>query len=315
MSILASLIYNPAAGSSRLQALLPDILDVFQSRGWEIRLCQTQQRGDIARLAREAIQQDCQIVLVAGGDGSLNEAVNVLAHSSCALGVLPTGTGNVWARQINTPIPSLWNPYRLVEAAYALADGQVRTIDLGHSGERYFLMWSGVGLDGQVSASLEPKPTYIRRLGLAGYAAQVVAVAAQYRGTRIRIETDQEMIRTRAILAVASNAPLYAAILKIAPQARLDDGYLDLVIFQGDNLYATLIHALNVLAGRVEHNQRVISLQARRIHMVTRKACHVQVDGELFMSTPVTIEVAPRALQVLIPREAPEDLFLQPAIP
>ena len=312
MGILASLIYNPAAGSSRLQALFPEILRVFQSCGWEINLCQTQQRGDVARLAGEAAQQGRQVVLVAGGDGSLNEAVNVLAHSSCALGVLPTGTGNVWARQIGMPIPNVLNPYRLVEAAHTLVDSQTRTIDLGRTGERYFLMWSGVGLDGEVSASLEPKPIYIRRLGLVGYAAQAVAVAAQYRGSRMRIEADQQLIRTRGILAVASNGPLYAAILKIAPQARLDDGYLDLTIFQGDNLYATIVHALNLLAGRVEHNPRVISVRARRIRVVTHKPCHVQVDGEPFMRTPVLIEIVPRALQVLIPHQTPANLFLEP---
>jgi diacylglycerol kinase (ATP) len=309
MNISASLIYNPAAGAFNLEPVLPEILAALRGHGWQVDLCQTRERGDIGRLAQAAVQQECQVVLVAGGDGSLNEAANALVHSQTALGMLPTGTGNVFVRLLGMPLPSPWNPVKLVKAAETLATGQVRTIDLGRAAGRYFVLWSGIGLDAEISASIEPKRPMVRRFGLVGYAAQVIKAALRYRGAQMTTETDQETIQTHAILAVASNSPLYGVYFRIAPIAVLDDGYLDLTIFEGDDLLSTIGRALNLLLGRVARDPHAMLRRARWIQMTTPTPIPVQVDGEPLTRTPVIIEVVPKALRILTPRQAPSTLF------
>jgi diacylglycerol kinase (ATP) len=305
----ASLIYNPAAGAYNVESTLPDILARLQEYGWQVDLCRTYHRGDIARLTQAAMQQERQVVLVAGGDGSLNEAANVLAHSQTNLGVLPTGTGNVFARQLGMPIPSPWKLGKLVNAAQALAEGQVQTIDLGRTAGRYFVLWSGTGLDAEISASIEPKRPVIRRAGLVGYAAQVIKAALRYHGAPMTIEVDGETIHTHALLAVATNGPLYGVYFRIAPKAILDDGYLDLIILNGENLFSKIARVFYLLLRRVESDPQAILRRARCIQVTTPTPIPVHVDGEPLTRTPVTIEVVPQSLRILAPRQAPATLF------
>jgi YegS/Rv2252/BmrU family lipid kinase len=303
------LIYNPAAGAFNVKPVLPEILQTLALGGWQVELRQTHQPGDIGRFTAEAVQRDADVVFVAGGDGSLNEAVNHLAHSRTALGVIPTGTSNVWARLVGMPMPLPWNLHKLVDGAQVMVDGCIRTVDLGLAEQRYFLMWSGVGLDGEIASIIEPKPAPVRRFGMLGYAAFVIAIAFRYRGVHMTIETENHTYQTRSLLTVASNGGLYGGILRIAPQAMLDDGYLDVCIFRGENILQTLFHAAILLAGKAAKDPRAIMVRAQRIQVSSLRPCYVQVDGEPFNQTPVNIEVVPKALRVLVPKNIPQKLF------
>jgi diacylglycerol kinase (ATP) len=303
------LIYNPAAGAFNVKPVLPEILQALALGGWQVELRQTHQPGDIGRFTTEAVQRGDNIVFIAGGDGSLNEAVNHLAHTNTALGVIPTGTSNVWARLVGMPMPLPWNLHKLVDGAKALVDGCVRTVDLGLADQRYFLMWSGVGLDGEIASVIEPKSTPVRKFGMLGYAAFVIAIAFRYRGVHMTIETENHTYQTRSLLTVASNGGLYGGILRIAPQAVLDDGYLDVCIFRGENILQTLFHAAILLAGKAAKDPRAIMVRAQRIQVSSLRPCHVQVDGEPFIKTPVNIKVVPKALRVLLPPNTSAALF------
>jgi YegS/Rv2252/BmrU family lipid kinase len=308
--VRAALIYNPAAGTSNVQQAIPNVLRHLESYGWNTDLLPTARPGDVYRLALQVRKQGKDILLVAGGDGSLNEAVNALAYSPVALGVLPTGTGNVFARQIKLPTPPPWSTDRLVDAASQLAMGQVRLIDLGQVGEHYFLQWSGIGLDAEVAASIEPKPAYIRRLGMLGYGAYVVSVGLRYRGTPMIVQIDGKKIRSRSIMVVISNGPLYAAFMRAAPNAILDDGLLDVSVFRGVNLLSSLDLAFNLIFGRIQTNPQAILRQGKNISIRSRKPCAVHVDGEPLTHTPTTITVAPCALRILVPQHVPGSLFM-----
>jgi YegS/Rv2252/BmrU family lipid kinase len=312
--IRTSLIYNPYAGSINIEPLLPDVLGVLQQNNCRVEVRQTRQPGDIQAFAKEAADQGAQFILVAGGDGSINEAVNALAFSTAALGVIPVGTGNVWARQIGLPLPSKWNPHRLTDAVQQLLEGNIHEVDLGKAGERYFLMWSGVGLDAEVSAGIEPKPIYMRRLGLVGYAAYVVNVALGYRGTYTTIEVDGKVVATRALLAVISNVNLYAAILKVAPKAQLDDGLLNVSIFKGDNVLSALWHIPPMLTGWTDRDSRAIQILGRKITIRALRVCNVHVDGDPLTKTPISIEVVPGSLRVIVPPNIPAGLLSRPPV-
>ena len=129
----AVIIYNPRSGTHDIQASLSGALEVFREQGWQIDVQRTRQAGDVERYSVEARQAGYEVVLTAGGDGSLNEAANALAHSEVALGTLPSGTANVWARQIGLPMPAPLYTAHMADTARALCAGFIRPIGYSFS--------------------------------------------------------------------------------------------------------------------------------------------------------------------------------------
>lgn len=305
----ATVIYNPVSGTRNVAALLPAAQDALRAYDWQVEVQATQRAGDLYRLAAQARDQRQAVVLIAGGDGSLNEAANALAFSETALGVLPGGTANVWARQIGLPVPSPLIANHLVDAARANATGVVRAIDLGRAGTRYFVLWSGVGLDAQVTAQIEPRPPWAKRFGIVGYAWRAFWIAVRYRGTRMDIRLDERRIRGRALMVLASNTQLYGGVLRAAPDARLDDGWLDVAIVKGGSFRELVRHAWYYLRQRADVDTGVIRQRAQHIRVRAKRPCYVHVDAEPNGRTPVDIDVVPQALRVIVPANAPRDLF------
>ncbi len=306
----AVLIYNPRSGTHDIQSYLPVALQVFSEYGWHVEVQGTQRAGDVQRLAAEAVRNHYDVVLTAGGDGSLNEAANALAHSDVALATLPSGTANVWARQIGIPVPAPLYNTQLADAARSICTGVIRSIDLGRTNERYFLLWSGAGLDAYVTSKIEPRPPWVKRWGAAGYGLRALWYAARYRGTPMTIEIDdQPPLRARALIALISNIQLYAGIVRPSPEARVDDGLLDVCIFRGTSFAYTARHFISIALGRSAQDPQLINRRGRHIRVSARQPTAVHVDAEPIGVTPIDVQVAPRALYVIVPEAASTALF------
>src|SRR5512143_3185427 len=122
-NLRAVLIYNPRSGTHDVQAHLSPALQVFREYGWQVEVQGTQRAGDVQRLAADAVRNNYDVVLAAGGDGSLNEAANALVYSDVALATVPGGTANVWARQIGMPTPAPLYTAQLADAARSICTG------------------------------------------------------------------------------------------------------------------------------------------------------------------------------------------------
>lgn len=306
----AVLIYNPRSGTHDIQSSLPGALDVFREYGWQIEVQRTQQAGDVQRFSTEARQGGYQVVLTAGGDGSLNEAANALAHSDVALGTLPSGTANVWARQIGLPIPAPLYAAHMGDAARALCTGLVRPIDLGRTNERYFLLWSGAGLDAYVTSKIEPRPPWVKRWGVMGYGLRAAWHATQYRGTPMTVRIDDQPVwRGRTLMVLISNIQLYAGIVRPSPAARVDDGWLDVCIFKGTSFAYTARHFISIALGQAAQNPQLVNTRGRHIRIAAKLPTAVHVDAEPIGLTPIEVKVQPGALRVIVPQAAPTALF------
>jgi YegS/Rv2252/BmrU family lipid kinase len=287
------IVFNPAAGNAgSLQGDLEDCCELLSGYGWSVELWPTASPGDGTRLARAAAEQGYDAVIAAGGDGTINEIVNGLAGSPTALGVLPVGTVNVWAREIGLPL----QPRATTEA---LLKTQVRSIDLGRAGERYFLLMAGVGFDAAVVNEVRGEEK--RRLGALAYVLRAIELSRRFRGTRARLRLDETVLRRRVLLVVLGNTQLYAGVLKITPRARIDDGLLDVCIIKGNTLLDAPLRLLSIVLQRHSVDRKLEYHRARTIRIEARPALPVQVDGELIGQTPMTIEAVPLALRVLLP--------------
>jgi diacylglycerol kinase (ATP) len=303
------LIVNPSSGPISFQPQLPAVLNYLEDRGCRATLHITEHAGEATQFAHQAQDEGLDAVFVVGGDGTINEVVNGIVGSQVALGVLPGGTGNVWAKELGLPRLSPLHLQPLLDSIQALASGSARRIDLGKANGRYFLQWSGLGLDAAVTYAMEPRSRIQRRMGAVAYISAGLITAANMVGQRTRIFIDGMRIYRRSVLIVVSNSQLYAGVARIATDARLDDGLLDVSVFEGRGFSSILRTFFSVLTGLHVYDPRHTNYRGREIQIYADKPMPVHVDGEPFSTTPFECEVVPRSLTVLIPQRVRQDLF------
>jgi YegS/Rv2252/BmrU family lipid kinase len=218
----------------------------------------------------------------------------------------------VWAREIGLPtLALLAQRERLLAAARMLVDGQVRRVDVGRAGERYFLVGAGVGFDSTVTAQMEPRTRAVKQLGGLAYLSAGLWVARDFGGVRSTIVIDGHTIRTKIILIVVTNIQLYGGVFKMTPEARLDDGLLDIRIFKGLGPVWVFRHIAGVFTNRHLRDPAVLHYQGRQVAIYTAEPFPLQLDGEYVGMTPVIVEVVPKALRVLVPQATSSaDLFV-----
>lgn len=317
----ALLIYNPAAGQRIYRDEVHQAADLLSRRGWEIMaIKETLGVGDATTYAREAVAAGYDAVFLAGGDGTIAQVVDGLVGSETALAVLPAGSGNVFARQLNLPVPGGLHLHPILEAARLLSEGQVRPVDVGRITPRksqgpshHFLCWGGVGFDAEVNLAVAQETQRKKRLGIIAFLATGFFLLQHYAGTAAIVRIDGKRIGRRIIMLVANNIQLYGVFVRMAPAALLDDGRLDVVCFQGSSPLRTALHAVRVILGLHFGDPKVELYRAKRVEVNTYRPLPVHVDGDAIGYTPVVIEVVPRALKLLTPSCAPASLFVDRA--
>ena len=310
MAFRTLLVYNPTAGPWDMTRILKRLAEELGTQGWQVELVETRKSGDAMWLSRQATRDGLDLVLVAGGDGTINEATNGLVGSNTILGIVPVGTGNILAHQMHMPILSPVPPYQVSEVAESLLKSRVQRVDAGVINGRYFVCWAGAGLDAEIAAQLEPRTRYAKRLRTLPYIIAAFSVASWFKGFRTRVAVEGRAFNTRALLIVATNIQLYAAFFTIARHAYMDDGLLDIFIFKGLGLGYVLRHFLHMLIGqRHLHDPAVIQVLTRQIQLETVPRVAVHLDGDPFGETPAIIGLEAGALRFLTPPQAPGDLF------
>jgi YegS/Rv2252/BmrU family lipid kinase len=311
----ALLVYNPVAGRYPSRLLTERAARILQSRGWQIEIATTKSGEHINTLALQAVEDDLEAFIVVGGDGSINRALPGLIGTQTALGVLPAGTANVWAQELGLPGLSWTRLTALEESARRLANAEVRSVDVGVCNKVPFLLWAGVGLDAFVVHRIEPRNQWEKPFAVLYYGAKAVWEAGQWHGIELSILDGERELSGQYMLGVVSNIRLYAGgYLKLSPKAQMDDGQMDLWLFEGSTLEDTLLQAWNLLSGRHVQSERVRCIPFQKISLRSSSALSIQIDGEPEQgSEQIDIEVIPQALRILVPEKAPQSLYLKSA--
>jgi diacylglycerol kinase (ATP) len=287
------LIYNPAAGALRRNPgrILQRTIAALALGDIAPRPLPTSAPGHADSLAREAVRQGADLVLVLGGDGTINEVVQGLIDSNVPLGVLPGGTANVLAMELGLGS-------RLEAAAKRLAAFEPRPVALGRItgsfGSRYFLLMAGAGLDAnivyEVSAGLK---------NAVGKLAYWVAGFAHFFKHVEQLDVRINGHIHQCGFALISRVRNYGGDLEIASGASLHDDHFEVVLFEGSNPLRYAWYMLNVAARRVQRIRGVHVLRTRQVDILTQAP--VQIDGEYLGRQTVSIEIIPGALQLLLP--------------
>ncbi len=295
----AIIIHNLHAGHYGRGEQIALAASRLNAAGWEAEIASPENGAEFEQILRKATADGLDVAVVAGGDGSLNIAIQVLAGGPTALGVIPTGTGNVWAKEVGIPLD-------VRGATDVLLRGWTAVTDLGVANGRYFLSIAGVGFDASITRTI--KTASKRKLGMTAYVIAAVVEALKLRGEDATLIVDGHATRERILMVAASNTRLYGGVLRMAPEAFLDDGLLDISVFRGRGLRATARHAIKTLLGIHRGDPDVEVFQTSHLRVESRLDLPVQLDGDYFGSTPLEIRVVPSALRVIVP-PAPHPQF------
>jgi diacylglycerol kinase (ATP) len=236
-------------------------------------------------------------VIVAGGDGTLNAAVQVLVRAGLPLGIIPLGTANNLARTLGIPTD--------MEAACAASAGEVRQrIDLGWVNERYFCTTASIGLSVQITEELSPGAK--RRWGPVAYALTAARVIRRARPIHATIEGEGGTRRSRTVQIVVGNGRYYGAALAVAEDATIDDARLDLYSLEVRHWWELVKLAPSLKQGTHAKREGVEAVRGRWFVVRTRERLPINLDGELGTETPGHFRVVPRALEVLVPAQREE---------
>ncbi|HEX4964277.1 MAG TPA: YegS/Rv2252/BmrU family lipid kinase [Thermoanaerobaculia bacterium] len=288
----AALIYNPRSGRQRHAQVLEAIRQALRAGGFDAEPTPTSHPGHATELAREK-GREVEVVFVFGGDGTMREAAAGLLGSPAALGVIPGGTANLLGLALGLPRDP-------VAAAAALTRYSVRPFDVGLAGGSPFLMMVSAGLDAVLLGSLDTRFKW--RFGKAAIAAQGLREWWRYSYPTLGLVADGE--RLEATFAVVSNIPFYGGAFRLAPEARPDDGWLDLVIFRGAGRAAALSFTLDVARSAHVRRRDVTVRRVREVLFEAPSGAPAQVDGDLCQERlPLSVRLAPERLSVLAPGE------------
>jgi YegS/Rv2252/BmrU family lipid kinase len=289
MNIL--LIGNPVAGRGRANQQIKDLVRILERRGHRVNVSLTRAAGSARRWASQ-IKPGIEAIVVAGGDGTLNEVLNgILDPSQIPIALFPLGTANVLARELGLPK----KPEQLAEI---LEQGVIRKLDMGLLGGRRFLLLVSVGFDAMVTEKM--RRTRKGSLGYRGYLLPILRVLAHYRPPKLRIEVDGQKDLTGALVMV-SNVRTYGGIFKVADRACCDSGHLDICIFPCGTIPDLFRYAVRAFRGSVSTLAEVGYLTGRRIWIESDEPVAVEVDGDYFGTTPVVIDLKPACVPILVP--------------
>jgi YegS/Rv2252/BmrU family lipid kinase len=294
---VARLIINPRAGRGRGRRHARRLRRYLERSGLTFRASFSRAAGDVERQVRRACEDGCRHVVVVGGDGTVHEAVNGIlsAGTGAALGLIPLGTGNDFAKAVG--LPTGWR--EACDRVVAAIGRPPRHIDAARCNDFYFANGIGIGFDAMVTVASE------RLKWLPGSVAYVVAlVEAMIAGiprTAARIVVDNEAFDQEMSLAVVCNGQYIGGVFHIAPRALNDDGMLQLVLAEGVNRRQVLRLAPKVIRGTHEGAPEAKFIDGRRFVIDTDFPLPVEADGEVryLDAQRLEIEILPGALPVL----------------
>jgi diacylglycerol kinase (ATP) len=289
-----SIIYNPAAGSVKDRKTIGEKLQQLSAA----RIYFTEKEGDATRFAENAIQQGQDLVVAAGGDGTLNEVINGIAPFAdrIQIGLVPLGTGNDFAR-------TLALPGSIEDCIQILRTGKTQAIDLVRVTSdqvRYFVNVSAGGFSGTVNEKLTPeiKKTW----GPLAYLRSAAAAFPELRSYRTTVVLDDDPpFEADLYNAIIANGRFVAGGAEVAPEAAADDGLLDLILVLQKPMSEIALVIAQILTGKHLGSDAVVFRRAKKILVHSNPGMWFNVDGELVGNEPALFEALPRALRFVVP--------------
>jgi diacylglycerol kinase (ATP) len=302
------ILANPTAGGGLGRESLPRLKAFAAEKNWSAEFRSAESSAEFAQIAREEATAGRSRIFALGGDGTFQALLNAVAENrNVSIGVLPAGGGNDLAVALGLPL----NPVRAAEMILTRGEvvlldaARVRTAD---GTERLYMGGGGVGLDAE--AARFASGVYRKMRGRSRYLLSAIRALGRFRGVHVRVSlegAEKTFLQGTALVLGILNTPSYGGGLRLAPEARLEDGRLDLVLLENLNALeiARMLPRMAV-SGEIR-THRIQRHGVTRARIETERPCAFHADGEIIGMTPVEITVVPRAMRVWRPRSTQRD--------
>ena len=291
----AYVVLNPVAGPDDSQNVKELIVRHFDARNSEYEIYTTTGEEQIAELVGRALKQGLDLCVAAGGDGTVAGVASGLVHSQVPLGIVPCGTGNALARELNIPLQ--------IPPALEISTGKhsLRSFDALQVQNRFFFLNLSVGVSAQ--AMLDATREVKRKIGLLAYIWAGMKRLAGFQPHRFALKVDGRTYRFYASeIVVANSAIIGVSTLRIAPDVRFDDGCFNVCVVRARTLWDYLKIVTDMLLGRQKRNPHLRFLEAEQsVFIAASHPVPIQADGEFIGRESVTVSLVPNAVQIIAP--------------
>lgn len=299
-------IVNPAsgkkAGITTNSAGVDEVRQVLEANNIQADIVETEYPEHATELAEAAVSEGYDVVIACGGDGTISEVATALIGKKTTLGILPVGSANNVARMMHVP-------FDLEEAAKLLRLGEIRKVDVGRCNGEYFLETAGVGLDAALFPILNQldKGEYIRLWDAA-------RTLFRFRPRRVTLVLDKKIVRASALVVLVANGPYWGYSVPLAPDAKVDDGVFDVIVFRNFSKTDFIRHVISAFLGRGRsedpgsehgrsrgtHHPKLQTYRAEQVRVLARgRPWPVHADAKPRGYTPASVEIVPGTLRVI----------------
>ncbi len=298
----ARIIYNPTSGRELIKRHLPEVLEKLERAGYETSCHATTGAGDATNAARIAVERKYDLVVAAGGDGTINEVVNGLAEQEYrpTLGIIPVGTTNDFARAIGVP-------RNIDGACNVIIEGNSVPIDIGRINDRYFVNIAGGGRLTELTYEVPSKLKTM--LGQLAYYLKGMEMLPSIRPTEVSIEYDGKLFEGEIMLFLVSLTNSVGGFEKLAPDSSLNDGLFDLLILKKVNLADFIKVATLAIRGEHINDSHVIYTKANRVKVNPTEKMQINLDGEYGGLLPGEFVNLFQHINVLVSKEKAEKMI------
>ncbi|WP_307339252.1 diacylglycerol kinase [Metabacillus malikii] len=270
----ARIIYNPTSGREAFKKQLPDVLQKFEQAGYETSCHATTCEGDAIEAATLAAKRGFDLIVAAGGDGTINEVVNGVAGLDVRpkIAVIPVGTTNDFARAIGIPLNNVQ------QAVDVILKGEAKKIDIGQVNGQYFINIAG---GGRLTELTYEVPSKLKTMvGQLAYYLKGMEMLPSIRPAEVAIEYDGKLFEGEIMLFLVSLTNSVGGFEKLAPDSKLNDGMFDLLILKKTNLAEFIRIATLALRGEHINDDHIIYTTANRVKVINRDKMQLNLDGE-----------------------------------
>lgn len=286
-----AIVLNPTSGRGRGSTARLKIEDFARARSLDWTIFETPARGAATQIAKECATE-FGLIAAAGGDGTVSEVMRGVLGSDAIMGVLPCGTGNDFARHIGLGAS-------LDRSLDCLLDGMESVIDVGMVGDQPFLNVVACGFDSEVGLRINNGYRWAK--GTTAYVLAVLQTLASYKASEMEIVVDGQTHRLKSMLCAVANASQYGGGMKVAPQADLMDGFLDVVVVKEMSRLSFLRQFPHVFKGTHLTSDDVVCFRGQEIRISSERPLPILNDGDLSGTTPFTATIVKSALKVRMP--------------
>ncbi|MFQ5823727.1 MAG: diacylglycerol/lipid kinase family protein [bacterium] len=291
-----TLILNPIAGGQKNKGkILKVVTEYFTDNGYLITTQKTTRRGQATEFAVQAVDNNADLVVAIGGDGTINEVGSGLVNTDVTMGIIPCGSGNGLARSLNIP-------QNVEQACKLISQDNFCSIDVGKANSRYFFLIAGVGFDAVVGKRFDEYP----RRGPIPYFYLGAKVFFAYRPERIKISFNSKILEINPFVIAVANGQQYGNGAIIAPDAKLNDGLFDICIVHRLTFLQLIYTLPKLFKGKIKSFQDAEFHKSQTVVIERKNPSLVNIDGEAVLeSSVVECSILPKALKVIASQNSP----------